>query len=153
MREGVRVAIDVGSVRVGVAASDPGGILASPVEVLRRARDGRDLDAVAALVAERQAIEVIVGLPKSLADRHGSAAESAREYAQQLAERVAPVPVRLVDERLSTVQAQRSLHDSGHTVKSSRSRIDAAAAVVILQSALDAERVSGRPTGELVVLA
>jgi len=73
-----------------------------------------------------------------------------RDYAVDLARRVAPTPVRLVDERLSTVQAQRALHETGHTVKSSRSRIDAAAAVVILQAALDSERATGGPVGEVV---
>jgi putative Holliday junction resolvase len=137
---------------VGVAASDPTGTLASPVEVLRRDRKGSDLDALVALAGERAAIEIVVGMPRSLRDRSGPAAAAARDYAVDLARRVAPTPVRLVDERLSTVQAQRSLHESGHTVKSSRSRIDAAAAVVILQSALDGERASGQPIGEVVEL-
>ena len=152
MRPGVRLGVDVGSVRVGVAASDVTGMLASPVEVLKRDRKGSDLEALVALVAEREAIEIVVGMPRSLADRHGPAADAARDYAVALAARVAPTPVRLVDERLSTVQAQRSLHETGHTVKSSRGRIDAAAAVVILQAALDAERATGEPTGELVSL-
>jgi putative Holliday junction resolvase len=146
----VRLGIDVGSVRVGVAASDVTGTLASPVEVLRRRRDGSDLDELAALAAEREAIEIVVGMPRSLSDRDGPAVEAARSYAVEIARRVAPVPVRLVDERLSTVQAQRSLHESGHTVRSSRSRIDAVAAVVILQSALDTERTTGEAVGEQV---
>ena len=149
VRAGVRLGIDVGSVRVGVAASDPTGTLASPVEVLRRARDGSDLDALAALASEREAIEIVVGMPRSLRDRHGPAATAAQAYAADVARRVT-IPVRLVDERLSTVQAQRSLHETGHTVKSSRSRIDAAAAVVILQAALDQERATGEPAGALV---
>ena len=146
----MRLGIDVGSVRVGVAASDVTGTLASPVEVLRRRRDGSDLDELAALAAEREAIEIVVGMPRSLSDRDGPAVEAARSYAVEVARRVAPVPVRLVDERLSTVQAQRSLHESGHTVRSSRSRIDAVAAVVILQSALDTERTTGEAVGEQV---
>jgi len=146
----VRLGIDVGSVRVGVAASDVTGTLASPVDVLQRRRDGSELDALAALVGEREAIEIVVGMPRSLSDRDGPAAEAARDYAARIARRVSPVPVRLVDERLSTVQAQRSLHASGHTVRSSRSRIDAAAAVVILQSALDTERTTGEAVGQLV---
>jgi putative Holliday junction resolvase len=150
LRTGVRLGIDVGSVRVGVAASDVTGTLASPVEVLRRRRDGSDLDQLAVLAAEREAIEIVVGMPRSLSDRDGPAVEAARSYAVEIARRVAPVPVRLVDERLSTVQAQRSLHESGHTVRSSRSRIDAAAAVVILQSALDTERTTGEAVGEQV---
>jgi len=150
LRTGVRLGIDVGSVRVGVAASDVTGTLASPVEVLRRRRDGSDLDELAALAAEREAIEIVVGMPRSLSDRDGPAVEAARSYAVEVARRVAPVPVRLVDERLSTVQAQRSLHESGNTVRSSRSRIDAVAAVVILQSALDTERTTGEAVGEQV---
>ena len=150
MRPGVRLGVDVGSVRVGVAASDPTGTLASPVEVLKRDRKGSDLDTLVALATERAAIEIVVGMPLSLRDRSGPAAAAARDYAVDLARRVAPTPVRLVDERLSTVQAQRALHETGHTVKSSRSRIDAAAAVVILQSALDSERATDKPVGEVV---
>jgi len=152
VRSGVRIGIDVGSVRVGVAASDATGTLASPVQVLQRDRRGSDLAAIAALATEREAIEIVVGMPRSLRDRQGAAATSARDYATEIARRVAPVPVRLVDERLSTVQAQRALHDVGHTVRSSRKVIDAAAAVVILQAALDGERASGEPAGDLVAL-
>lgn len=151
MRSGVRLGVDVGSVRVGVAVSDAAGVLASPVTVLkRRPRLDDDLDALAALVGERSAVEVVVGLPRSMRGDEGAAAQAARSYAVQLAERVAPVPVRLVDERLSTVSAQRDLHAAGRTVRSSRSVVDAAAAVVILQSALDTERAVGRPPGEVV---
>jgi putative holliday junction resolvase len=150
VRAGVRLGIDVGSVRVGVAASDVTGALASPVEVLRRDRAGAELDTLVALAAERDAIEIVVGMPRSLRDRHGPAATAAHDYAVAIARRLAPLPVRLVDERLSTVQAQRALHETGHTVRSSRRLIDAAAAVVILQSALDRERATGEPAGDLV---
>src|SRR5436305_15342143 len=106
MRQGVRVAVDVGSVRVGVAASDPSGTLASPVVVLARdERGGRDLGELAALVAEREAVEVIVGLPRTLRAAEGPAAAAAREYAARLAPMVATVPVRLVGERLPAVTA------------------------------------------------
>lgn len=143
--------VDVGAVRVGVAASDPNGVLASPVVVLRRRpRLGSDLDELAGIVSERQAIEVVIGLPRSLRDAEGAAAGAARGYARALAARVAPVPVRLVDERLSTVQAQRAMHAAGRDTRSSRASIDSAAAVVILQSALDTERNAGAPPGELV---
>ena len=140
----------MGSVRVGVAACDVTGTLASPVEVLKRDRKGSELDTLVALASEREAIEIVVGMPRTLGDRHGAAAIAARDYAGLIAGRVAPVPVRLVDERLSTVSAQRSLHASGESIKSSRGRIDAAAAAVILQAALDGERSTGEPTGELV---
>ena len=151
MRPGVRVGVDVGTARVGVAASDFAGVLASPVTVLRRrSRRDDDLDALAALVAKREAVEVVVGLPRSMRGGEGPAALAARDYAAQVSQRVAPVPVRLVDERLTTVTAQRGLHAAGRTVRSSRDVIDAAAAVVILQSALDSERAVGRPPGEVV---
>lgn len=143
--------VDVGTVRVGVAASDPTGTLASPVTVLqRKVRRGADLDELAGLVRDRDAVEVVVGLPRSLRDREGAAAEAARSYAGDLAGLIVPVPVRLVDERLSTVEAQRGMHAAGRSVRSSRAEIDAAAAVVVLQAALDAERITGSPPGELI---
>lgn len=138
---GVRLGVDVGSVRVGVAASDPAGLLASPVVTLARdPRGGRDLDALAALVAERDAVEVVVGLPRSLSGREGPAVTAAREYADALAHRVAPVPVRLVDERLTTVVAERGLRDAGRSGRAGRAVVDQAAAVAILQLALDVDR-------------
>jgi putative Holliday junction resolvase len=147
----VRVGVDVGTARVGVAASDAAGVLATPVMVLRRRpRRDDDLEALTSLVAEREAVEVVVGLPRSMRGGEGPAARAARDYAEQVSKRVAPVPVRLVDERLTTVTAQRGLHEVGRTVRSSRDVIDAAAAVVILQSALDSERAVGRPPGEVV---
>jgi putative Holliday junction resolvase len=108
-----------------------------------------DLDALAALVAEREAVEVLVGLPTSLSGRAGPAAAAAEAYAGALAARV-PVPVRLVDERFSTVGAQRDLQASGVDTRRGRSVIDQAAAVIILQGALDAERSSGLAPGRLV---
>jgi putative Holliday junction resolvase len=152
MRVGVRIGVDVGSVRVGVAAADATGTLASPETVLRRdPRRGSDLATIAMLVADREAIEVVVGWPRSMrAGAEGAAARAARDYAADLARRVAPIPVRLVDERLSTVEAQRGMHAAGRTVKSARKDIDAAAAAVVLQQALDAERLTGTPPGEVV---
>ncbi len=151
MRHGVRLGVDVGSVRVGVARSDPSGFLATPVETLARdTRDGQDLDALSRLVTEHGAVEVVVGLPRSLSGREGEAARAAPKYAVAVARRVAPVPVRLVDERLSTVSAHRSLRDAGVRGRRHRPVVDQAAAVVILQSALDVERTSGRAPGSLV---
>jgi putative Holliday junction resolvase len=150
VRRGVRLGVDVGSVRVGLAASDPSGLLATPVETLRRdARDGSDLARIAEEVLEREAIEVLVGLPRSLSGREGPAAEAARAYAGLLAERVA-VPVRLVDERLSTVAAHRSLRSSGVKGRKQRAVVDQVAAVVLLQAALDTERSTGQAPGEPV---
>ncbi len=101
-------------------------------------------------MAELAAVEVVVGLPRTLAGDEGAAAEAARTYAGRLSVRIAPVPVRLVDERLTTVDAHRNLRESGVDGRRQRSVIDQAAAVLILQAALDAERNSGRPPGELV---
>ena len=147
VRSGVRLGVDVGSVRVGVAASDPDGVLATPVTTLQRREDGGDLRALAVLVAERSAVEVVVGLPRSLSGAEGRAAESAREYAERLASLITPVPVRLCDERLTTVTAHRSL--ARVPGKQRRTVVDQAAAVEILQAALDTERGSGR-LGQLV---
>lgn len=150
-RPGVRVGVDVGAARVGVAASDPSGTFASPVETLPRdAERHRDIEAIAALVEERAAIEVVVGLPRLLSGEEGEAARLARAYAAALARRVAPTPVRLVDERLTTVDAHKRLRESGVPGRGQRAVVDQAAAVLILQSALDAEAVSGRPPGETV---
>jgi putative Holliday junction resolvase len=148
VREGVRLAVDVGSVRVGVARSDPGGILASPLTVLRSGR----LDELATLVAGADAIEVIVGLPTSLSGREGAAAAAARGFAAELASRLAPVPVRLVDERFTTTQAHDALRRGGKDSRARRGTVDAAAAAVLLQAALDTERATGNPPGQLVTL-
>lgn len=132
----------MGSVRIGVAASDPDGILATPVETVRRDRSGRHLRRLARLVAEIGAVEVIVGLPRTLADRTGPAALDAIELADRLAGRIAPMPVRLADERLTTVSAQRSLRAAGVRAREQRAVIDQAAAVAILQSWLDQRRAA-----------
>lgn len=130
----------MGSVRIGVAASDPDGILATPVETVRRDRSGKHLRRLAALAAELEAVEVIVGLPRTLADRTGSSAQDAIQLAEALGRRIAPTPVRLADERLTTVSAQRSLRAAGVRAKEQRAVIDQAAAVEILQGWLDRRR-------------
>lgn len=151
MREGVRLGIDVGSVRVGVAVCDPAGMIATPVgTVARSSEDGADLAEVAAEAGARDAIEVVVGLPLGLDGTEGRAAQTARTWAKALAARLGGVPVRLVDERLTTVDAHRAMRDAGRREKSSRTVIDQQAAVLILQVALDSERNSGKPAGELV---
>ena len=139
---GRRLGIDVGSVRIGVAVSDPDGILATPVETVRRDRTGKHLRRLAALAAEFEAVEVVVGLPRTLADRTGPSAQDAIGLAEALAARVAPTPVRLADERLTTVSAQRSLRAAGVRAKDQRAVIDQAAAVAILQGWLDQRRAA-----------
>jgi len=131
-----------------VASSDPDGILATPVETVRRDRSGKHVRRLSRLVGELGAVEVVVGLPRTLADRTGPSAEDAIELAEQLAARIAPTPVRLADERITTVTAQRSLRDAGIRAKSQRAVIDQAAAVAILQSWLDQRRVLLTPRGE-----
>ena len=128
--------------RIGVATSDPDGILATPVETVRRDRSGKHLRRLAALAAELEAVEVIVGLPRTLADRIGPSAQDAIDLAKELAERIAPTPVTLADERLTTVSAQRSLREAGIRARDQRSVIDQAAAVAILQGWLDQRRAS-----------
>lgn len=148
LRSGKRLAIDVGSVRIGVASSDPAGVLATPMATVRRGRG--DLDEIARLCGEHSAIEVIVGLPTGLSGKAGAAAQHARTFAAELAGRVAPVPVRLVDERFTTTIAHSALQAGGHDARQRRGSVDKAAAALLLQSALDAERLSGDPAGELV---
>jgi putative holliday junction resolvase len=148
VREGVRLAVDVGSVRVGVARSDPGGLLASPLTVVP-AGPG-ELDELAKLAVTADAIEVIVGLPTSLSGQEGIAAAAARSFAADLASRLAPIPVRLVDERFTTAEAHEALRRSGKDSRARRGIVDATAAAVLLQAALDAERATGRPPGQLV---
>jgi putative Holliday junction resolvase len=148
MRFGTRVGVDVGKVRIGVARCDPSGMLATPIETVARTRDGSDVSRVLALVAEHEAIEIVVGLPLALSGAHTSSTDDAVGFAERLAD-AGETPVRLVDERLSTVTAQAGLRASGRTARNSRSVVDQAAATVILQHALDAERASGRPPGTL----
>ncbi|MBD0292343.1 MAG: Holliday junction resolvase RuvX [Jiangellaceae bacterium] len=148
MRTGVRVGVDLGTVRLGVAASDPDGVLATPVETIRRGPG--DLDRLAEIVQASGAVEVVVGLPRTLSGAEGPAAVVARDFAGTLAGRVAPCPVRLVDERLTTVAATRGMRAGGVSARTGRHTVDQAAAAVILQGALDAERGSGHPPGEIV---
>jgi putative Holliday junction resolvase len=148
MRSGVRLGIDPGDARVGVARSDPSGFLATPLETVRRGKG--DLARVARLVREEEAVEVVVGLPRSLSGGEGPAAAKVRDFATRLATRVAPVPVRLVDERLTTISAEAMLRDRGRKGQERRAVVDMAAAVLILQHALDTERATGAPPGEPV---
>lgn len=147
MRPGVRLGVDAGRARVGVAVCDRDGLLATPVVTLSRG-DGTAVE-VGRLVEEYGAVEVVVGLPLSLRGDDTPSTDDARALAAELAERI-EAPVRLVDERLSTVSAQRALHQSGRSTKASRPVIDQVAAVIILQNALDFERSAGHPPGTIV---
>ena len=152
MRHGIRIGIDPGDARIGVARSDPTGFLATPVETVRRGKG--DLSRIARILRdeaeESTVLEVVVGLPRSLAGGEGPAAVKVREFAARLAARVAPVPVRLVDERMTTVSAEAMLRDQGRKGGKRRAVVDQAAAVLILQHALDTERATGAAPGEIV---
>ena len=134
---GVRLGVDVGSVRIGLARSDPHGILATPLEAIP-AGDGA-VERVAEIALEHEAVEIIVGLPIGLNGVEGHAATLARDWATDLVHRT-DVPIVFVDERLSTVQAQRGLRDAGRSTKSSRAVIDSASAVIILQSYVETNK-------------
>jgi putative holliday junction resolvase len=143
---GARLGIDVGTVRVGVAISDPDGILATPLVTLSRDNTTRgdgppaDMASIANIVAEHDIVGVVVGLPVTLGGREGSAATLSRQYADQLAKVIDPVPVSLTDERMSTVVAARRLSERGVRGRRQRAVVDQAAAVEILQGWLDGLR-------------
>ena len=148
MRPGTRLGVDVGAVRIGVAVCDRDGLLATPVETVPAGKG--DLARLGALAEEYGIVEAIVGLPRSMSGAEGAAAAKARVFAGELARTIHPIPVRLVDERLTTVTATRELRESGVRARKGRAVIDQAAAVVILQNALDAERAHGRPPGSAI---
>ena len=147
MRPGVRIGLDPGSVRIGVAVSDDAGVLATPRDALPGGSES--FEGVASLVQELAPLEIVIGVPLSMTGVEGPSAHSTREWATRLAGHI-DVDVRLVDERLSTVQAQRSYREQGRSTRSTRDRIDSAAAAVVLQFALDAERSSGLAPGEVL---
>jgi putative Holliday junction resolvase len=147
MRSGVRIGVDVGKARIGVARTDFHGMLATPVETVPRGAG--DVARIMAIVTELDAAEIVVGLPLSMAGTHTASTEDAELFARQLAI-AGNVPVRMVDERLSTVSAQAALHANGRNTRTSRSVIDQVAAVIIMQHALDFERSAGRPPGTVV---
>ena len=147
MRRGVRFAVDVGKARIGVARSDPDGLLAVPVETVKRDLEGdTHVRRLAELVEEYSVMEVIVGHPLNLRGESTPSTEDAIGVARVVAAAI-PAPVRLLDERLTTVSAAKQFRASGKQASRSRDRIDQAAAVVLLQDALDRERASGMPPG------
>ncbi|WP_020015440.1 Holliday junction resolvase RuvX [Promicromonospora sukumoe] len=173
---GARLGVDVGMARIGLAASDPDGLVATPVETVPRVLAGSgkqgapsakqqaqsatgttaDVRRIVDEVVERFAAVVYVGLPRHLSGKEGAATADARRFAARLTVALAAAgehtAVRLVDERMTTVSAHQALHAAGRKTKKHRSVIDQAAAVIILQSALDAERAKGERAGELVVV-
>jgi putative holliday junction resolvase len=150
MEKGRRLAIDVGTVRIGLAVCDPEGILSSPIPALGRSEVlAETLQAICQLVEEYSAIEVYVGDPISLSGGQSASTKDARDFAEKLAALIS-VPVRLVDERLTTVTASAKLRSSGKDARQSRSLIDSSSAVEILEQALATLRVSGKAPGQIV---
>ena len=152
IRRGIRIGVDVGTVRVGVSRCDPDGILTMPVETLHRAPDLSDLDRLADIVRSHDAIEVIVGLPRHLRGGEGISAKGARKYARRIKKLVPDVRVAMVDERMTSNQAHARLRASGIPEIEHRSVIDQVAAQIILEQALALERMSGRAPGEEIIL-
>ena len=142
----MRLGVDVGTVRIGVARSDLHGMLATPVETVPRGGD--DIARVLSIAAELEVIEIVVGLPLALSGRETASTDDARAFAMRLA--AGGPAVRLVDERLTTVSANAAIRSSGKSQKQSRPVIDQVAAVIILQHALDHERAGVSLPGALV---
>lgn len=143
-RRGVRLGVDVGRARVGVARCDPDGLLATPVETVPRNDDA--VARIRELAGEHEAFEIVVGLPVSLRGTDTASTQDARDFAGELAA-VTGLSVRLVDERLSTVTANAVLRSNGRSQRRGRSIVDQVAAVVVLQQAIDTEKASGSPVG------
>ncbi|MFE6733548.1 Holliday junction resolvase RuvX [Microbacterium sp. NPDC057650] len=146
-RRGIRLGIDVGKARVGVARCDPDGMLAVPVETVPRSETS--VERIAELCAEWEPMELVVGLPVNMRGEETLSTTDAREFAAALGERTG-LPVRMVDERLSTVSAHSALRSSGRSQKKSRSIVDQVAAVVLLQHAIDTEKSTGTPAGAII---
>ncbi|GLK18552.1 Holliday junction resolvase RuvX [Herbiconiux flava] len=157
MRSGVRVGVDVGRARIGVARTDLHGMLATPVETVPRTAPGEvpetgpsaDVVRILDIADELEALEFVVGLPLSMSGAETASTQDARDFAARLGA-ASGRPVRMIDERLSTVSAQAALHRNGRNTKSSRPVIDQVAAVILLQHALDSELATDRPPGILL---
>lgn len=152
---GPKLGVDVGLVRVGLAGCDRDGLLATPIRTLKRdPRKNSDVRILVREAIERGAVQIIVGFPKNLSGREGASADMARTYAglvvEELFRQSHLLPVRLVDERLSTVSAHRSLHSAGLSSREHRKVVDQVAAVEILQHAIDTQRSRGRDVGDPV---
>ena len=133
--------IDVGEARIGLALSDELGMLAHPAETVH-VKEGNPLKRVAEVITREKIETVVIGLPRNMSGTYGPAAEKAREFATKL-QALAPCTVKFWDERLTTVAAQKQLHEAGKNVKNSRGVIDQVAAVLILQGYLDSQAMLG----------
>lgn len=146
MRPGVRLAIDLGRVRIGVARCDATATMAIPVTTLSRGE--HDHAALVRLVEEWEPMEILIGLPVTLAGSEGPAAADVRAWAGDLHAAIPHVTLRLVDERLTTAAASKAMRQAGRSTRQARPVIDQAAAVLLLDDALEYERRTGQPAGE-----
>ena len=131
--------LDIGDKRIGVALSDPGGILASPFTILDRRSDAADVAAIIDIVSQQQVEQIVVGLPRSMNGSIGMQAEKVKSFAQKLCSRT-EVPVEFRDERLTTVSARRLMQSVGRKKTGGKARDDAIAAALILQGYLEETR-------------
>ncbi len=141
MKTGRRIAFDYGQVRIGVAASDASGLIASPIATLLATGENLQ-EEIKALILEYEPIYLVVGEPKHLSGASNPSLVAAHEFGDLL-KTLTEIPVHYVDERMSTLSAARTLRGAGHNAKSSKEKIDAMAAVAILESALERERIAG----------
>jgi putative Holliday junction resolvase len=153
--QGVKLGVDVGTVRVGVAVCDRDGILATPLRTLtRNVKKNTDVRILANLAVELGAVEIFVGLPRTMKGEEHASARMATEYAKLLVSKLSEagscLPVRLIDERLSTVTAHRELHQAGMSSRDHRKVVDQVAAAGILQHAIDMQKARGTEVGTRV---
>lgn len=143
----MRLGIDVGTVRVGIACSDVSGRIAIPLLTIKRDRRGADFRQIVELARERNVIEIVVGLPRHMSGEEGQSAQEARRFAERLQRKLPKIRVCLVDERLSSNQAHGLLSQAGQDSRARRQIVDQVAAQIILDQALEMERLSGKPPG------
>jgi putative Holliday junction resolvase len=138
MQRGRRIAFDYGDVRIGVAVSDPDSILSSPLTTLRAVDKGLTKQ-IAMILDEIEPVVIYVGRPALLSGNDGAATDKALEFVALL-RTLTELPIEMIDERMSTISAARNLRDAGRNAKESKSAIDMAAAVAILEFAIEIEK-------------
>jgi putative Holliday junction resolvase len=138
MQRGRRIAFDYGDVRIGVAVSDPDSILSSPLTTLKTS-DKALINQIREIFAEIQPVGIYVGRPALLSGNYGTATLKALEFATLL-RTLSQVPIEMIDERLSTKSAAREMREAGRSARDSKNSIDMAAAVAILNFALEIEK-------------
>ncbi len=136
------LALDVGSKTIGMAVSDPLGITAQGLETIRRKNKRTDLAALGAVIGKYEVAEIVVGLPLRMSGEEGTQAGKMREFVAVL-EKEFGLPVRLLDERLTSVEANRVLRESEMSIKKRAGAVDRLAAVLILQNYLELQKHNG----------